>query len=46
MIKNLIKRNFTKISKGLIFENKKGSKLIFSKKIPEKDMLKKAKDPG
>ena len=46
MIKYLIKINFSKLSKPLIFEDKNGIKLMFSKTIPEKNMLKKAKDPN
>ncbi|CAD8052556.1 unnamed protein product [Paramecium sonneborni] len=46
MIKHLIKNYFSKLSKGLIFENKKGTKLIFTKNTPEKDMFKNAKNPN
>ncbi|CAD8141609.1 unnamed protein product [Paramecium octaurelia] len=40
-----MKCSFSKFSKELVFENKQGTRLIFSKNIPEKNMLKKAKDP-
>ncbi|CAK56056.1 unnamed protein product (macronuclear) [Paramecium tetraurelia] len=44
MIRHLIQSNFSKLSKGLIFENKKGSKLIFTEKTPENGMKKIAKN--